>query len=112
MPAVAQIAGRVTMLQRSPTFVVSIPRVNRIRRILPIRVAGAFAHFAPRYAPWDRRIHAVPDGDFFEATRADTVEVVTDEVSQVVPQGVELSSGRTLACDTIVTATFPATCVA
>jgi monooxygenase len=151
VPALAETASRVTMLQRSPTFVVSVPRVNRlssrIRRWLPARLAGpvtrwrsAFTsafwfrmarrrpervrrvllqrvarelpsgvdvspHFSPKYSPWDQRICAVPDGDFFAAMRDGRVEVVTDEVSRVTPTGVELASGRTLACDTIVTAT-------
>ncbi|MEN9504876.1 MAG: putative flavoprotein involved in transport [Actinomycetota bacterium] len=151
VPALAERASRVTMLQRSPTFVASVPRVNRInswlRRFLPSRFGAAVArwrnaltsswwfrltrrhpervrrlllgrvqrelpagvgvepHFSPRYDPWDQRICAVPDGDFFAAMRAGTVEVVTDRVSLLTRDGVALASGRTLDCDTIVTAT-------
>jgi cation diffusion facilitator CzcD-associated flavoprotein CzcO len=44
VPAMAERAGHVTMLQRSPTYVVSMPATNavanRLRRVLPRRIAG------------------------------------------------------------------------
>jgi len=43
VPAMAQTAGHVTMLQRSPTYIISFPAqdaiANRLRRILPARWA-------------------------------------------------------------------------
>ncbi|MCX7619304.1 MAG: NAD(P)/FAD-dependent oxidoreductase [Acidimicrobiales bacterium] len=45
VPAMAQTAAHVTMLQRSPTYMISVPTVNPlagfIRRVLPERLAGA-----------------------------------------------------------------------
>jgi len=45
VPAMAQAAGHVTMLQRSPTYIVSLPGsdpiANGLRRILPIKAAYA-----------------------------------------------------------------------
>ncbi len=47
VPAMAQTAARVTMVQRSPTYVVAIPERDRavrvMRRILPARIAYAIA---------------------------------------------------------------------
>ncbi len=45
VPALARTAGHVTMLQRTPTYMVSVPTVNPlaglVRRLLPERLAGA-----------------------------------------------------------------------
>lgn len=50
VPELAKVADRVVMLQRSPTYVVSLPRVNPVdkalRRVLPDRVAGAALRWA------------------------------------------------------------------
>jgi cation diffusion facilitator CzcD-associated flavoprotein CzcO len=44
VPALARTAGHVTMLQRSPTYIASVPAVNpatrALRRLLPARLAG------------------------------------------------------------------------
>jgi cation diffusion facilitator CzcD-associated flavoprotein CzcO len=49
VPALAETAAHVTMLQRSPTYVVSRPDVdrlaNRLRRVLPDRTAYAITRF-------------------------------------------------------------------
>ncbi len=43
VPAMARTAGRVTMLQRSPTYVISAPEQDRVanwlRRVLPVKMA-------------------------------------------------------------------------
>jgi cation diffusion facilitator CzcD-associated flavoprotein CzcO len=47
IPSLAEKAGHVTMLQRSPSYMLSIPRINpvlqTIRKVLPLRVANAVA---------------------------------------------------------------------
>jgi monooxygenase len=49
VPAMAAKAGRVTMLQRSPTYIFSVPATSRLsqvlRRILPRRVAFAISRW-------------------------------------------------------------------
>ncbi|WP_343238397.1 NAD(P)/FAD-dependent oxidoreductase [Streptomyces sp. SID13031] len=62
-------------------------------------------HFTPQYKPWDQRICLVPDGDLFEALRAGTASVVTDEIETFTPDGIRLRSGEELAADLVVTAT-------
>jgi cation diffusion facilitator CzcD-associated flavoprotein CzcO len=151
VPALARAAARVTMLQRSPTYVVSVPSrdpiANVMRRVLPARVAYAITrrknvalqalvyrlarrrpnlvrrairaaakrqlpdgyavdtHFKPRYAPWDQRLCAVPDGDLFRAISKGRAEIVTDRVAGFTERGVQLESGDELEADIVITAT-------
>jgi monooxygenase len=151
VPSLAVHAEHVTMLQRSPTFVVSIPSVNktanRLRRVLPekaaywiVRWMNVFIsalsfsasrrwpkqtkkwlidmvrkqlppgfdverHFTPSYNPWDQRICAVPDSDFFRAIKSGSVSIKTDHIDSFTTTGIKLKSGEVLECDVVVTAT-------
>ncbi len=151
VPTLATSAKHVTMLQRSPTYIVARPGMDKIAsflqsllpsgiayalirwknilggmflywfsRTFPARVKKAIVddarkalgpefdvetHFTPAYDPWDQRICLVPDGDFFEAIRAGTVSIVTDQIQQFTPRGISLRSGEHLDADIIVTAT-------
>jgi cation diffusion facilitator CzcD-associated flavoprotein CzcO len=62
-------------------------------------------HFTPRYNPWDQRLCLVPDADLFEAIKAGRASVVTDGIERFTETGIQLTSGRTLAAEVIVTAT-------
>jgi monooxygenase len=62
-------------------------------------------HFTPPYDPWDQRLCAVPDADFFKAMKKGKASVVTDHVNSFVPEGVRLRSGKVLKADIVVTAT-------
>ena len=42
-------------------------------------------HFTPEYDPWDQRLCAAPDGDFFRAVRGEDAEVVTDTIERFTP---------------------------
>lgn len=144
-------AAHVTMLQRTPSYVASIPRVDKIALLL-MKIFGARrgyaltriknirrdhflvtvmsrfpnfgrkllrsmtakelppgfdvdTHFAPPYNPWDQRLCATPDGDFFEVIREGKAAVVTDQIGRFTSQGILLKSGQTLEADVIVTAT-------
>ncbi|MBC8105349.1 MAG: NAD(P)/FAD-dependent oxidoreductase, partial [Anaerolineae bacterium] len=55
--------------------------------------------------PWDQRLCLVPDADLFASIKAGDSSVETDTIERFVPDGIELSSGRTLPADVIVTAT-------
>jgi monooxygenase len=151
VPALARSAAHVTMLQRSPTYIASLPQrspvVRLLRRILPPMQAGTAAkwfhalttqlfyvmsrrypaavkrmmrkglerslpegydidtHFTPRYDPWDQRFCAVPDGDLFAAIRDGTASVVTDTIERFTEKGLQLTSGREIEADVVVTAT-------
>lgn len=151
VPAMAPIVRRVTMLQRSPSYIFPIPfnsllttilftifparMANYLNRLLWLvrsyattlfcrqfpRVAKAVfrhvttkllppdipydPHFKPRYNPWDQRVCASVDGDFFAALRSGKAGVVTDTIKTVTEKTIELESGKSLQPDAIVTAT-------
>ncbi|MGV0791562.1 flavin-containing monooxygenase [Mycolicibacterium sp. XJ1819] len=151
IPTLTERAGHVTMLQRSPTYMLSAQRINpavqAIRKVLPGKIgyhgarlyntiftvllygiARAFpkfsrwfirsaakrnlprgypvdVHFNPHYDPWDQRLCAMLDNDFFEAVSDGRVEVVTDHIDHIDATGIVLRSGRRLDADIIITAT-------
>ncbi|MGY1868107.1 flavin-containing monooxygenase [Nocardia gipuzkoensis] len=151
VPAMAQQAQSVTMLQRTPTWISAVPGrdkvADKIRELLPPRLAhrvirtknilfgigfyqycrrrpeaarklltgfttrilkddkAVAEHFTPSYNPWDQRLCAVPDADFFKAMKKGTAEVVTDHIDTFVPEGIRLKSGRVLEADVVITAT-------
>jgi monooxygenase len=144
-------AAHVTMLQRTPSYVASIPRVDKLaQRLMKLfgvkrgyaatrfkniwsdhlivtvlcrfpnfgrnllrkwtakQLPAGFdvdTHFAPPYNPWDQRLCATPDGEFFTAIREGNADVVTDQIERFTSEGILLTSGRTLEADVIVTAT-------
>ncbi|TQV93946.1 hypothetical protein V2A60_003900 [Cordyceps javanica] len=151
VPSVADKVKKVTMLQRSPTYIISLPNRSKVRdllfALLPSTVAHKISrvwwimftylvaticdrfpaavrerirrdnirqlpegyawdpHFKPRYKPWEQRLCACPDGDFFAAVRSSKAAVETDTIDTVTRDAVRLASGRSLPADVIVTAT-------
>lgn len=151
VPAMAEQAELVTMLQRSPTWISAVPGrdkvADRMRELLPADLAHRLIrtknilfnigfyqycrrrpeaakklltglttrilkdealvaeHFTPDYDPWDQRLCAVPNADFFKAMRKGKAEVVTDHIETFVPEGIRLKSGKLIEADVVVTAT-------
>ena len=151
VPSMAKSAARVTMLQRSPTYIAPVPSrdylADRLRGKVPAQLAydvvraknilfsmltyqlsrrrpetmkallrksaiaklpAAFAvdtHLAPSYEPWDQRLCAIPNGDLYRAISAGTADIVTDTISRITPDGIDLVSGTSIPADVIVTAT-------
>jgi cation diffusion facilitator CzcD-associated flavoprotein CzcO len=62
-------------------------------------------HFKPRYNPWDQRLCASPDGDFFKALASRKAAIETDTISTVDKTGIQLASGKRLDADVLITAT-------
>src|SRR6267142_915740 len=79
IPAMAKTAAHVTMLQRSPTYIVSYPG--------------------------EQRLCLVPDGDLFVAIRDGRASVATDQIETFTEKGIQLKSGKELEADIVVTAT-------
>jgi len=151
VPAMAEAAAHVTMLQRTPTYVLSVPavdpihawlkrwlgpvRAHRIARWKNVRLDRLIfggsrrfpgpvrklirsqnikelpegfdvdTHFNPPYNPWDQRMCAAQDGDFFTSIRDGRASIATGAVKAFVEDGIELESGEKLEADLIVTAT-------
>ncbi len=62
-------------------------------------------HFLPDYRPWQERLVAIPDGDFFTQMQAGKLTVETDTIERFTERGVLLASGEELEADIVVTAT-------
>ncbi|CAO2658575.1 Nn.00g062980.m01.CDS01 [Neocucurbitaria sp. VM-36] len=141
--------GSVTQLQRSPSYIMSIPQEDaawwekyapqwltlKYKRFMftlipillyqfcmyfPTRASNFLRkeakrqlpadvpldpHFKPGYNPWQQRLCLCPDGDYFKCFASGRAHVVTDTIKNVVADGIELTSGKKLDADIIVTAT-------
>ena len=151
VPALAALGAQVTMVQRTPTYILPVPAEDPVARRLrgvvgPERTGRIMAelsarrqraiwsfcqrwpnlarklirsiqsravpdgfdldtHLNPPYRPWDQRLCAVPDGDFFAALRNGTASIATGQATGFTPGGVRLASGAEIAADVVVTAT-------
>ncbi|WP_029654341.1 flavin-containing monooxygenase [Marinobacter daepoensis] len=150
VPAMAEKAANVTMLQRSPSYVMAVPDTDKmsvlLNKVLPKKLVFKIArkrnilfqrglylacerwpnrmrkvmmwhmrrqlgpgvdmkHFSPKYNPWEQRLCAAPNGDFFKSLRSGKADIVTDQIDHLSKNGIVLTSGKTLEADLIVTAT-------
>jgi cation diffusion facilitator CzcD-associated flavoprotein CzcO len=62
-------------------------------------------HFNPPYDPWDQRLCAVPDGDYFKALRSGSASIVTGTIERFTERGLRMTTGEEIEADVIVTAT-------
>jgi len=62
-------------------------------------------HFTPSYDPWDQRLCLIPNGDLFESIKSGKASVETDTIETFTENGLQLTSGKELEADIIVTAT-------
>ncbi|PQE24392.1 flavin-binding monooxygenase protein [Rutstroemia sp. NJR-2017a BVV2] len=151
IPNLVDKAAKVTMVQRSPSYVMGVPNVDPsaelLRKYLPSWMASQlirwkylmipllffnfcrtfpnFAkklvkrgmqaelppsvsvdpHFNPRYTPWEQRLCACPDNDFFKCLGSGKADVVTGSIKTVTADSIVTESGDTVDVDIIVTAT-------
>lgn len=150
LPSMAEQCDHITMLQRSPSYVLPVPQKDpmqdQLRKYLPEKAVyhtlrarnialsmGVYQyarrfpekmkafirshneyrlpegydmkHFTPKYDPWDERLCAAPDADFFKAIKSGKASVVTDQIERFTKEGIQLASGEHLDADIIITAT-------
>ncbi|WP_445749654.1 flavin-containing monooxygenase [Polaribacter sp.] len=150
VPAIANQVKKVTMLQRSPTYIAALPNKDKIakfiKKVFPSKIAHTFVrtkniladmlfynlcrkypetmkkfifkgiqkelgdfeiepHFTPNYKPWNQRFCLVPDGDFFKAIKKGKAFVETDTIDTFIENGIQLSSGKILEADIVISAT-------
>ncbi|KAH7042663.1 hypothetical protein B0J12DRAFT_204976 [Macrophomina phaseolina] len=152
LPVLAEKASHVTMLQRSPGYIVSLSTVspldNLARALLPSWIAHTLIrwrflvqgylffhfcrafpnaarklirqgtlkqlpknvphdpHFVPNYNPWEQRMCACPDGDFYKSLQEGRASVATGRIKTVTDRSIELeNSERIDDIDIIITAT-------
>jgi cation diffusion facilitator CzcD-associated flavoprotein CzcO len=68
-----------------------------------VKDAALRTRLLPSYAMGCKRI--LPSNDYYPALERDNVELVTDAIREITPQGIVLATRRELAVDTIVLAT-------
>lgn len=61
--------------------------------------------FTPPYSPWEQRLCLVPDGDMFTAMREGKASIETGHIERFTQSGIQLTTGKHLEADIIVTAT-------
>jgi monooxygenase len=151
LPALAKRAAHVTQIQRTPSYVLSIPRRDAVarllHRVLPDTLAHSLSrrknilrqrgvlwfckryphtarriigwanrrmlpahvdvdtHFSPPYPPWDQRLCAALDGDFFDALAGEHADIVTGRIERITTAGVKMSDGKKIPADIVVMAT-------
>lgn len=149
VPAMADKAEKVTMLQRSPSYIMSLPDTDKASRVLNKMLPKAWVfkmarqrniliqralylacqrwpkvmrklllshmyknaptvdkrHLTPKYMPWDQRLCAAPDGDFFESLSSGKAEIVTDHIERFDKTGILLKSGEHIEADIVIAAT-------
>ncbi|MEY4159397.1 MAG: hypothetical protein RLZZ136_18 [Pseudomonadota bacterium] len=78
-----------------------------LKALLKSELGEAFneADFTPPYGPWEQRMCLVPDGDMFKAMKQGKASIVTGAIGKIVADGIELTDGRKIDADIIVTAT-------
>ncbi|KAF2722230.1 FAD/NAD(P)-binding domain-containing protein [Polychaeton citri CBS 116435] len=107
--AMAEDAKHITMLQRSPSYILSVPVQNRlegvIRTVFPQTLASKLVRFKWVIFPaLFRRMCMCPDGDFYECLRGDKASIKTDIIETVTQDSLRLKSCETLHPDIIAAA--------
>lgn len=151
LPQFVETAKEVTMIQRSPSYVSSIPTISNFEQFLkiflPLSVVHWIAywmdnfyelfmssfvltfpnvarsglrkdtkaklpkdvdvdiHFNPRYPPMIQRLCMTPDDEFFKCLHRENCHIVTDTIARVTKDSIEMTSGKKIPADVIITAT-------
>ena len=104
--------GLLSMVKRDPAWNEtdrSISEANdQLRAMLTANVERMvgddpelFAKCVPAYPPAGKRM-LVDNGHWFRALKRDNVELVTDPIARILPDGVETESGRRVAADILI----------
>ena len=153
LPSIASTTSKVTIIQRSPTYIAKVPSVdpsadtlkrwlpsswaNRLLRLKYLWTSYLFftfcqtfpnaarkmlakataaqlpstipldPHFTPAYGPWDQRLCASPDGDFYAALRDGKANIITGHIDTITPDSIVIKDQpeSTVEADIIITAT-------
>ena len=79
-----------------------------IRRMNEKRLPAGYPvdlHFNPPYNPWDQRLCAVPDSDYFNDISAGKASIETGHIDRFTPSGIKMTSGEQIDADAIIVAT-------
>ena len=120
-PELAKQAKSVTVIQRSPGYVVSLPKQNNDSRYKKIWLGFKFFRYCrnnpdaaaklltrydkPDYRPWEQRICVTIDNEFFDCVDSGKIQLITSLIDSYVDTGIKLASGQIVHSDIVVTAT-------
>jgi monooxygenase len=122
-PELAKHANLVTVIQRSPGYIISIPKQHDSSRYKKIWTEFKFWRYCrnnpaasaklltrpgydkPNYYPWDQRVCVTLDNEFFNCVDNGKIELITAVVDSYVSEGIKLTSGQIVRSDIVVTAT-------
>jgi monooxygenase len=106
-----KIIRKRNVLLQSIMFKLARSKPERVVKMLMKGVRKALGSepnskdFTPPYRPWEQRICLVPDGDMFTAMREGKASIETDHIKHFTKTGIQLTSGKHLEADVIITAT-------
>ncbi|KAK6603712.1 hypothetical protein H4I96_06480 [Botrytis cinerea] len=123
IPNLADKATKVTMLQRSPSWIMGFPQeippevpcgnifqVGTACKILRARTKKEIPstipidpNFSPKYNPWEQRLCICPDSDFFKCLHSGKADIVTDTIKTVTSSAtglkMQLAGGAKVSID-------------
>ncbi len=127
-PAVVKDAEKVTLIQRSPAWIVNVDGSEKSTRLYKTyetlidyfhsrlfkksyrkKILAKYPYYddtnVPAYDFWDQRPACSLDNDYFMAVKSNKVSVEHDEVSNWEKNGVKLKSGKIIESDLTIMAT-------
>lgn len=120
-PELAKQAKSVTVIQRSPGYIVSAPKQQTGSRYKKIYEGFKFLRYCrnnpeaaaklltrydkPNYYPWEQRVCLTLDNEFFDCVDSGKIRLITSTIDSYVDNGIKLTSGQIVLSDIVVTAT-------
>lgn len=128
-PAIVKEAKSVTLIQRSPAWIVNIngnEKSNRLYKTFETLVDYALSRMfkksykkkvlskysnyyndtnIPSYGYWNQRPACSLDNDYFDAFKSDKVSVEHTGINNWEKNGIKLQNGKTIGCDLAIMAT-------
>ena len=127
-PAVVKEAKKVTMIQRSPAWIVNVDGQEKSTRLYKTyetlidyfhsrlfkksykkKILSKYPYYdntnVPAYDYWDQRPACSLDNDYFISVKTNKVSVEHQEVSSWEKTGIKLKNGKIIDCDLTIMAT-------
>ena len=122
-PELAKHAKSVTVIQRSPGYIVSIPKQHNSSRYKKIWEGFKFLRYCqnnpaaaaklltrpgydtPTYYPWEQRVCVTLDNEFFDCVDTGKIRLITSSIDSYVTDGIKLANNQIIRSDIVVTAT-------
>ena len=122
-PELAKQAKSVTVIQRSPGYVISTSRqrtgsvfnqiwgdfkIWRFCQTNPGEAADLLykpGYDKPNYYPWEQRVCVTLDNEFFDCVDTGKIRLITSSIDSYVTDGIKLANNQIIRSDIVVTAT-------